>query len=118
MHTKAAKMDSNWCVSPVLHGLEGSLQIKGQVSGPGKREKGKREKGKKGKREKGKKGKREKGRMVRLILTVKGFYSGFSCILKFYASDTSINQAISFCILSPESRFASDDSKFAYSGKP
>jgi len=105
MHTKAAKMDSNWCVSPVLHGLEGSLQIKGQVSGPGKREKGK-------------KGKREKGRMVRLILTVKGFYSGFSCILKFYASDTSINQAISFCILSPESRFASDDSKFAYSGKP
>jgi len=113
MHTKAAKMDSNWCVSPVLHGLEGSLQIKGQVSGPGKREKGK-----KGKREKGKKGKREKGRMVRLILTVKGFYSGFSCILKFYASDTSINQAISFCILSPESRFASDDSKFAYSGKP
>ena len=56
--------------------------------------------------------------MVRLILTVKGFYSGFSCILKFYASDTSINQAISFCILSPESRFASDDSKFAYSGKP
>jgi len=68
--------------------------------------------------EKGKKGKREKGRMVRLILTVKGFYSGFSCILKFYASDTSINQAISFCILSPESRFASDDSKFAYSGKP
>jgi len=76
------------------------------------------EKGKKGKREKGKKGKREKGRMVRLILTVKGFYSGFSCILKFYASDTSINQAISFCILSPESRFASDDSKFAYSGKP
>jgi len=106
-------MDSNWCVSPVLHGLEGSLQIKGQVSGPGKREKGK-----KGKREKGKKGKREKGRMVRLILTVKGFYSGFSCILKFYASDTSINQAISFCILSPESRFASDDSKFAYSGKP
>jgi len=51
MHTKAAKMDSNWCVSPVLHGLEGSLQIKGQVSGPGKREKGK-----KGKREKGKKG--------------------------------------------------------------
>jgi len=105
MHTKAAKMDSNWCVSPVLHGLEGSLQIKGQVSGPGKREKGK-------------KGKREKGRMVRLILTVKGFHSGFSCILKFYASDTSINQAISFCILSPESRFASDDSKFAYSGKP
>jgi len=105
MHTKAAKMDSNWCVSPVLHGFRA-------------RKKGKREKGKKGKREKGKKGKREKGRMVRLILTVKGFYSGFSCILKFYASDTSINQAISFCILSPESRFASDDSKFAYSGKP